>query len=103
MRYRVIVSRRAEQMLVCHTEFLTRVSIRAAKRLRDEFSGLLDELEREPRSFPPVLEPKLPGEYCKALFEKRYQAVFCIEGDRVYLDAVLDCRMDNTAYFGPDN
>lgn len=27
---------------------------------------------------------------------KRYQAIFYVKGDTVYLDAVLDCRMDNT-------
>ncbi len=95
-RYEVIVSRRAEQMLTNHVCFLARASVKAARRLRDEFAETLDALEDNPFQFPPADDLELPGEYRKALFGKRYQAIFYIEGDVIYLDAVLDCRMDNT-------
>ena len=98
-RYEVVVSRRAEQMLASHIMFLARVSVKAARRLRDEYAELLDELEDAPFSFPPAEEPNLPDGYRKALFGKRYQAVFSVENNTVYLDAVLDCRKDNSAVF----
>ena len=95
-RYEVIVSRRAEQMLTSHVCFLARASVKAARRLRDEYAETLDALEDNPFQFPPASDLGLPDEYHKALFGKRYQAIFYVEGDTVYLDAVLDCRMDNT-------
>ena len=98
-RYEVIVSSRAEQMLTSHILFLARVSVKAARRLRDEYAGLLDELEDNPFSFPAAEELKLPEGYRKALFGKRYQAIFCVEEDIVFLDAVLDCRKDNSSVF----
>ena len=95
-RYEVIASRRAEQMLTSHVCFLARASVKAARRLRDEYAGTLDALEDNPFQFPPASDLGLPDEYHKALFGKRYQAIFYVEDDTVYLDAVLDCRMDNT-------
>ena len=96
-RYEVIVSSRAEQMLACHIMFLARVSSRAARRLRDEYAMVLDDLESNPFMFPPAEEPGLPDGYRKTLFGKRYHAVFCVDGQTVFLDAVLDCRKDNSA------
>ena len=98
-RYEVIVSRRAEQMLASHVLFLARVSVKAARRLRDEYARTLNELEDNPYQFPIAEAVGLSGEYRMALFGKRNQAVFCIEGNTVYLDAVLDCRMDNSRQF----
>ncbi len=98
-RYEVVVSLRAEQMLTGHIRFLARVSVPAARRLRSEYAGILDALEDNPFQFPAADDPGLPGEYRKALFYKRYQAIFTVEEDTVFLDAVLDCRMDNSEYF----
>ena len=83
-------------MLASHILFLARVSIKAARRLRGEYAGILNELEDNPFQFPAAEISSLPDEYRAALFGKRYQAVFCVEGNTVYLDAVLDCRMDNS-------
>ncbi len=95
-RYEVIVSRRAEQMLKSHIGFLARVSVKAARRLRNAYAETLSALEDNPFQFPPADDLGLPDEYRKALFGKRYQAILYVEGDTVYLDAVLDCRMDHT-------
>ena len=94
--YEVIVSRRAEQMLTSHICFLARASVNAARRLRDGYAKTLAELEDEPFQFPPADGFGLPDEYRKALFGKRYLAIFYAEGHTVCLDAALDCRMDNT-------
>ena len=95
-RYAVIVSRRADTMLVRHTRFLANVSVPAAKGLIKDFEKVLDALEDNPFQFPVETDYELPpGQYRKALFCKRYTALFAIEGDTVYLDTVLDCRQNN--------
>ena len=94
-RYQVITSGRVESQLLQHVEFLARVSIPAAKRFRNEFSSVLDDLEENPYQFPLDTDSNLPdGVYHKALFAKWYKALFMIQDHTVYLDAVVDCRQN---------
>ena len=51
-RYSVIVSQRADEMLITHARFLAQVSVSAAKRMTDEFEKILDTLENNPYQFP---------------------------------------------------
>lgn len=103
-KYTVIVSRRADEMLVRHAAFLSQVRVSAAKRMVTEFAKVLDTLEQNPFQFPPETDYDLPGgAYRKALFSKWYKAVFSVLGDIVYLDAVLDCRQDNKKYYSSEN
>jgi len=96
-KYTVIVSRRADRMPVAHARFLAQVSPTAARRVASEFAKILDTLETSPFQFPVEEDYNLPkGAYRKALFCKWYKAIFSVSGDKVYLDAVLDCRQDNT-------
>lgn len=98
-KYTVIVSKRADTMLIRHARFLANVSTPAAKGLKKDFSKVLDALEENPFQFPVETEYELPaGQYRKALFYKRYKVLFTVEGKNVYLDAVLDCRQDNEKY-----
>lgn len=91
--YRVLVASRVKGQLLRHTEFLARVSVPAARRFRDEYAGVLRQLEENPYQFPVDTDLNLPeGLYRKALFAKRYKALFLIEGNTVWLDAVADCR-----------
>lgn len=99
-KYTVIISRRADAMLVSHARFLANVSVPAAKTLVQEFEKTLDALEENPFQFPPETDYDLPPEqYRKALFYKRYKALFTVDEETVYLDAVLDCRQDNQKYW----
>ena len=98
--YKVIVSRRADRMLIDHARFLAQVSPTAARRLAAEFSALLDALEDNPLRFPFEEDYDLPrGVYRKAIFGKRYKALFSVQDHAVYLDAVLDGRQDNAKHF----
>lgn len=98
-KYTVIVSRRADEMLIRHARFLAQVRVSAAKRMAAEFSEILDTLEENPFLFPRETDYDLPGEtYRKALFSKWYKAIFSVSEDTVYLDAVLDCRQENADY-----
>ena len=47
-QYKVIVSSRVDRQLLTHVEFITRVSIPAARRFRNEYARILDELEENP-------------------------------------------------------
>ena len=101
-KYTVIVSRRADEMLVRHARFLAQVRVSAARRMTAEFAKVLDMLEENPFQFPIETDYDLPGEtYRKALFSKWYKAIFSVSGSTVYLDAVLDCRQDNSKHY-PD-
>ena len=97
--YTVIVSRRADDMLIRHARFLAQVRVSAARQMTAEFAKVLDTLEQNPFQFPPELDYNLPdGAYRKALFSKWYKVIFSVAGNTVYLDAVLDCRQDNADY-----
>ena len=87
--YTVIVSRRADEMLIRHARFLAQVRVSAARRMTAEFAKVIDA----------ELDYNLPdGAYRNALFSKWYKAIFSVSGNTVYLDAVLDCRQDNRNY-----
>jgi hypothetical protein len=92
-KYTVVTALRVDQQLVRHIQFLSRVSVPAAKRFRNEYADILERLESTPLQFPLNMDPNLPdGLYHKALFARWYKALFLIEADCVYLDAVVDCR-----------
>ena len=95
--YRVIVARRVDRQLLTHVEFITRVSIPAARRFRDEYARVLDDLEENPLQFPSDTDPNLPEDlYHKAIFARW----FMIDTNNriVYLDAVVDCRQSTDSY-----
>ena len=94
-KYTVIVSRRADEMLIQHAKFLARVSVPAAEKMVLEFELILDSLEENPYQYPVDDDCNLPkGMYRKALFCKWYKALFSVSGTNVFLDAVVDCRQD---------
>jgi len=95
MEYKVILAPGLDQMLLKHTRFIAQVSIPAAKRFRNEFEQIIERLSENPYQFPTVDDPSLPyNTYRKALFARWYQAIFYVDGKTVFLDAVLDGRMD---------
>jgi len=102
-KYNVILARRADRMLLSHTEFLARVSPSAARRLLADFRKATKQLAENPLMFPFADEldvPNIPlSTYRKCLFDKRYKAIYLIEGDNVYIDAVIDVRQENAELF----
>ena len=94
-KYRIEISGRVDAMLLSHIEFLARVSVPAAKAFRNAYAEIIHEIEVNPFQFPIETDPNLPdGLYRKALFAKRYKALFIVEDNIVFLDAVVDCRQD---------
>jgi plasmid stabilization system protein ParE len=86
-------------MLLLHTEFLARVSPSAARRLLADFRKAAKLLADNPFMFPFADELDVPGippeTYRRCAFGKRYKAICLIEGNDVYIDAVIDCRQEN--------
>lgn len=95
MAYTVIISRRVDAMLLKHISFLTNVSLSATKRFRNDYAAILKRIADNPFQFPIETDLNLPeGVYRKALFSKRYKAIFQIEETVIYLDAIVDCRQN---------
>jgi plasmid stabilization system protein ParE len=94
-RYSVIISAKANQMLVDHARFLANVSEEAARNFIDEFKHSASSLELLPERNPWLTDPALPiNKYRKLIFGKRYIIIYQIKSGKVYLDNVLDCRQD---------
>jgi hypothetical protein len=84
-------------MLMKHARFLAQVSETAARRLVKEFKEKSKTLETMPQRCPWFHTPTLPEhKYRKLIFEKHYMLVFQIIGNRVFIDAMADCRQDNS-------
>lgn len=86
-------------MLLRHVEFLTRVSVPAAKQFYAEFEDTIRRMKDNPFQFPTEADQNLPAGYRKAIFAKWYKAVYSVNENIVYLDAVIDCRMDTRKFF----
>lgn len=96
--YKIKVHPRVNGQLERHSEFIARVSRSAAVQFRSEFKKVMIRLAENPYQFPPYDLPDLPdGPYRKALFGKWYKAIFYVEEDTVYLDAVIDGRQEISA------
>jgi len=94
-KYAITLSRRVDAMLLQHVEFLARVSVPAARKFRQDYADILKRISNNPSLFPVDTDLNLPeGVYRKALFAERYKALFSVENNVVFLDAVVDCRQD---------
>lgn len=95
MQYKVVLGSRVDSMLRRHILFISNVSIYRAERFVDEFEEIVKQLKSNPLLYPFDTDENLPPEkYRKAVFSKWYKALFGVEGDTEYLDAVCDCRED---------
>ena len=92
-RYKVVVSPKAEMMLLEHMRFLSNVS-RPAQSFgiiqRGKTANFLIPLSGAYEE-----EPPLPAEtYRKCLFYGRYKILYEVGTNEAYIDAILDCRQD---------
>lgn len=93
--YRVITSTKAGQMVNTPTAFLARVSMKAARRLADDFLEAARSLEIFPQRCPWFESESIPSHtYRYLVLEKRYLVIFLIAEDTVYIDYIIDCRQD---------
>jgi plasmid stabilization system protein ParE len=101
--YTAIIYRRADRMLTSHTEFLARVSTTNARKLIADFHAAIKTITGNPLLYPFADDTDAdnipPNKYRKCLFHDRYKALYWIEGNHVYIDAIIDCRQDNSDLF----
>ena len=94
--YSVIVSPGANDRAYDHFEFLARVSVGAAERLLSTLKKDITSLSVRPKENPPYERAYLPpGKYRYKLSADRYRLVFTIEGNKVFVDDIQDCRQDD--------
>lgn len=92
-KYKIVLAKRVRSQLLQHVSFLSKVSLPAARRLRNAFEEVVKRLEDNPFQFPvDQIIAKFNLSYRKALFEKRYKVLFTVENNTVHIDSVVDCR-----------
>lgn len=91
-QYKVVISPCASRQLIAHVEFLSRKSVNAAVRLSAEYKAVVQTLKTNPFQFPVDPNSDLEDPPRVALFAKRYQLYFDVDGQCVYVGAVRDCR-----------
>ena len=95
MKYKVIVSDRARQMMGTHIRFLAQTSKPAAAALKQRFLSNLRSLEDMPKRYPFFNEPYLPVNKYHSLFvENWFLILYQIRDDTVYVDWIVDVRQD---------
>ena len=106
-KYNVIIAERADKMLLAHTQFLAKVSIPATRKLVADFKTIMNNLKKNPLQYVYADDfdvPKIPlRTYRKCIFYGRYKVLFLIEGNTVYIDAIIDCRQENSNLFTSKN
>ena len=93
-KYKIIVSRHVAGHLRSHVEFISRVSIKAARQFVAEYEDVLNRMEENPLQFQIDTSFDNPDEYRRAVFGKWYKCLFVIDGTTIYLESVVDCRQE---------
>lgn len=95
MKYQVIISDRAKEMLGMHLRFLAQVNRSASAKLKDRFVEELRSLQEMPQRYPFFNENYMPAnKYHKLYVENWYLVLYQIKDDTVYVDWIVDCRQD---------
>lgn len=95
MKYTVIISDRAKEMLGRHLSFLAQVNRPAAQKLKKRFMDQLRSLQDMPQRYPFFTADYIPAnKYHKLYVEKWYLVLYQIRDDVVYVDWIVDCRQD---------
>ena len=95
MKYTVIISDRAKQMLGQHIRFLAQVNKSAAldlkKRFLEEFRSL-ESFSQKYSFFNGDFIP--PNKYHKLYVKNWFLVLYQVKDNTVYVDWIVDCRQD---------
>jgi len=95
MKYKVIISDRAKEMLGMHIRFLAQINKPAAMKLKSRIIEELRSLQDMPQRYPFFNENYIPAnKYHKLYVENWYLVLYQIKDDIVYVDWIVDCRQD---------
>ena len=94
--YDVIIDSAANDRMFEHFEFLARVSVSAADKLLDKLLADIQSLEKLPHRNPTYNRPYLPpNKYRYMVSSERYNIIYQIDGDFVFVDDIQDSRQDD--------
>ena len=95
MKYKVVISDKAKEMLGVHIRFLAQVNRKAASDLKNRLIREIRSLEEMPQRFPFFNEAYIPANKDHKLYVKEYYLVlYQIKDSTVYVDWIVDCRQD---------
>ena len=95
MKYKVIASDRAKEMLGMHIRFLAQVNKQAATKLKNRLVAEMRSLQDMPHRYTFFNENYIPAnKYHKLYVENWYLILYQIKDDTVYVDWIVDCRQD---------
>lgn len=95
MKYTVIISDRAKQMLGQHIRFLAQVNKEAAAELKKRFLTEFRSLESCPQRYPFFSADFIPpNKYHKLYIKNWFLVLYQIKDNTVYIDWIVDCRQD---------
>ena len=95
IKYKIIISDRARQMLAGHIHFLAQKSPNAARNTKDNLIKAIKSLQQMPERFPFLRDEFIPSnKYHKMFVEKWYLILYQIKNQTVYVDYIVDCRQD---------
>lgn len=95
MKYSIIISDKASDMLQRHIAFIGNVSKKAAKDQKNEIIKAIKKLKTDANIYPFFENEFVPkNKYHKYVISKRYIVLYQIKDDIVYVDYILDTRQD---------
>jgi plasmid stabilization system protein ParE len=95
MKYKVIVSEKAMDMLKEHILFLANVNKSSARKTKERLIDSFKSLESMPQRNPFFNSPYiLSNKYHKMFVDNWYLVLYQIKDDTVYIDYIVDCRQD---------
>lgn len=95
MKYTVIISDRAKDMLGMHIRFLAQTSKPATAKLKNRLISEIRSLQDMPQRYPFFNEAYIPAnKYHKLYVENWHLVLYQIKDSTVYVDWIVDCRQD---------
>lgn len=95
MKYKVIISERAKEMLGMHIRFLAQVNKPAAAKLKKRLIDAMRSLQENPARYPFFYQEYIPAnKYHKMYVKNWYLVLYQIRDNVVYIDWIVDCRQD---------
>ena len=94
-KYRMVMSPLAWNALKRYQWSLEQFDRNFARRMRQEFSDTLREIQENPFLFSSDESIGMADkQYRRALFAKWYKIVYQVKDNTIYVNLVVDCRMD---------
>ncbi|MBQ0035453.1 MAG: type II toxin-antitoxin system RelE/ParE family toxin [Firmicutes bacterium] len=95
MKYKIVISNKANQLIKNHLLFLANVSKESARKLNKEFKSAIKKIAEDPKMYQLFECEFIPyGKYRKYVVSKRYLIIYHIKEDSIFVDYVIDTRSD---------